>query len=210
MNQQVNDFSSLRTHPYSIMMYLFLTGLTMIFVGLSAAYLYTRIQTEEPPIKIPWLFLFNTLVLYSSSFTLKKAKQAYLADNTEGYKRALTATVLLTFVFMALQFVGWNMLLADNPNIFGGGDKPSNMSAYVYTISVIHLFHILGGLPFFLIFLYNALVKMKDPVTVLVYFTDPVKQLQLRLLTLYWYFLDYLWIYLMVFFWLNFLIQMPK
>ena len=46
--------------------------------------------------------------------------------------------------------------------------------------------------------------------TVLVYFTDPVKQLELRLLSRYWHFLDYLWIYLMVFFWANFFIQVPK
>ena len=202
MNQRLNDFSSLRTHPYSIMMYLFLAGLTMIFVGLSFAYLYTRVQTGEPPIRMPFIFILNTLVLYGSSIMLRTAKNHYLADNTESYRRSLLLTVVLIFLFMGLQYIGWELLKKDNPNLFLGG----NMAAYVYAISVIHVCHILGGLPFFLLFLMNAFTKMKDPVTVLVYFTDPVRQLQLRLLSRYWHYLDYLWIYLMLFFWGNYAI----
>ena len=209
MNQQVNDFSSLRLHPYSIMMYLFLAGLTMIFVGLSFAYVYTRVQTGEAPIRMPYLFLVNTVILYSSSWALKRAKMMYEADDTEGYQKSLLATVLVIFLFMALQYVGWEMLKTENPSIFSGA-KNSNMSNYIYAISVVHVFHILFGLPFFLIFLYRAYTKMQDPVTVLVYFTDPVKQLELRLLSRYWHFLDYLWIYLMVFFWANYFVQLPK
>lgn len=209
MNQRLNDFSSLRTHPYSIMMYLFLTGLTMIFVGLSFAYIYTRIQTGEPPIRMPSIFLVNTLVLFCSSWTLRQAKRMYETDNTEGYQKSLLATVLIIFLFMALQYIGWEMLINENPLVFKTATS-HNMSNYIYAISVIHVFHILFGLPFFLVFLFRAYTKLHDPVTVLVYFTDPVKQLELRLLSRYWHFLDYLWLYLMVFFWANYFIQLPK
>ena len=172
----------------------------MIFVGLSAAYLYTRVTTGQPAIKIPFLFVFNTVVLYASSVMLRRAQEKYKIDDTQGYQTALLLTVLLTFTFMGLQYYGWQILVAENPNLFKGG----NMSGYVYVISIIHVFHIVAGLPFFLVFLWNAYTKMREPVTVLVYFTDPVRQLQLRLLALYWHFLDYLWIYLMVFFWGNY------
>lgn len=201
MNNSVNDFRSLPTHPYSIMMYLVLAGLAMIFLGLSAAYLYTRFMTVPPvtPIKIPLLFLGNTVVLSASSWALRRAKIFYKADNTEGYQRALWATLLLTLVFMGLQFVAWQMLWAENPNLAN-----SNMVSYVWAISIIHFIHILGGLPFFIVFLITAYKRMKEPVSVLVYFSDPMKQLRLRLLTLYWQFLDYLWLYLMLFFWVNY------
>lgn len=202
MNSQTNDFRSLGTHPWMIMMYLLLAGLTMIFLGLSMAYLYSRIYSGEAPIKIPLLFLFNTIVLSGSAWFLRKAKIFYLADDTEGYQRALWGTLVLTIVFMALQYIGWGMLWAGNPNIGVG-----NMRAYVYAISFIHLLHILGGLPFFVIFLYTAYTRMKEPVSVLVYFTDPIKQLRLRMLTMYWRFLDYLWLYLIVFFWGNYFIS---
>lgn len=203
MNNSVNDFRSLPTHPYSIMMYLVLASLTMIFFGLSAAYLYTRFTTvpSVAPIKIPFLFLGNTVVLSASSWALRRAKAFYKADNTEGYQRALWATLLLTLVFMGLQFVAWQMLWAENPNLAN-----SNMVSYVWAISIIHFIHILGGLPFFIVFLITAYKRMKEPVSVLVYFSDPMKQLRLRLLTLYWQFLDYLWLYLMLFFWVNYFI----
>ena len=202
MNQRVNDFRSLPTHPYSIMMYLLLAGLTMIFFGLSAAYLYTRVTMGAVPIKIPFLFIANTLVLTGSSWMLRRAKTAYKADDTEGYQQSLWGTFILTLVFMTLQYMGWNMLWAANPNL-----NNSVMVDYVWAISIIHLLHILGGLPFFIIFIVTAYRRMKEPVSVLVYFSDPIKQLRLRLLSLYWQFLDYLWLYLMVFFWGNYFIQ---
>ncbi len=199
----INDFRSLPTHPYSIMMYLLLAGLTMVFVGLSFAYLYTRVTMNVKPINIPILFLLNTAVLAGSSWMLRQAKTFYLNDNTEGYQKTLWGTLLLTLLFMSLQFWGWKMLWANNPDLAING----NMRDYVWAISIIHLFHIFGGLPFFIIFLYTAYVRMKEPVSVLVYFSDPLKQLRLRLLTMYWQFLDYLWLYLMFFFWANYFIQ---
>ena len=203
MNQQTNDFRSLSTHPYSIMMYLVLAGLTMIFVGLSAAYLYTRLTTGVEPIKLPIIFLVNTIVLTGSSWALKKSKLFYLDDDTQGYQKALWGTLFLTLLFMVLQYYAWEILLAENPNLSNNG----NMRGYVYAISVIHFLHIIGGLPFFFIFIYTAYMRMREPVSVLVYFTDPLKQLRLNLLILYWKFLDYLWIYLMVFFWGNYFIK---
>ncbi len=202
MNQQVNDFRSLPTHPYSIMMYLVLAGLTMIFLGLSAAYLYTRVTTGVMPIKIPWLFLVNTAILSGSSWMLRQAKKFYLKDDTEGYQKSLWGTLTLTVLFMILQFVAWEMLWAENPNLENG-----TMRNYVWAISIIHFLHIIGGLPLFIIFIITAHLRMKDPVSVLVYFSDPLKQLRLRLLSLYWFFLDYLWLYLMVFFWANYFIS---
>jgi cytochrome c oxidase subunit III len=207
MNQQINDFRSLPTHPYSIMMYLLLGGLTMIFLALSGAYLYTRFTMNVEPIKIPLLFLFNTLVLTSSSWMLRKAKLFYKNDDTSGYQRALWVTLILTLVFIALQFLGWDMLWRENTGLL---DKSKVMRDYVWAISIIHFLHILGGLPFFIVFLYTAYTRMKEPVSVLVYFSDPVKQLRLRLLTMYWLFLDYLWIYLIVFFWGNYFFLMPS
>ena len=66
--------------------------------------------------------------------------------------------------------------------------------------------HVLGGLPFLVQFYLAARKRMIDPVTVLIYFSDPQKQLRLKLLTRYWHFLDGLWIYLVLFFLINALI----
>ena len=198
-NQNRDQFRSLGTHPYNIMMILLLASHTMIFIGLSGAYLYSRFQSGEHPIKIPFIFVFNTLILISSSLTLQRAKKAYTDDDTTAYQRYLSLTVLLTLLFMGMQFVGWGQLLIQNPNLGVG-----NMHAYVYAISIIHLVHILAGLPFLIAFLYVAYTQMKEPVSVLVYFSDPLKQLKLKMLTMYWHFLDILWLYLVLFFYLNY------
>jgi cytochrome c oxidase subunit 3 len=70
----------------------------------------------------------------------------------------------------------------------------------------VHLAHVVAGLPVLIRFYVIAKKRMIDPVTVLVYFSDPEKRLKLRLLTVYWHFLDVLWIYLVVFFGINALI----
>jgi cytochrome c oxidase subunit III len=202
-NHQNIDFTNLNTHPYNIMTILLLAGLTMIFVGLSGAYLYTRFNTHEPPIKMPLLFLINTAVLMASSWVLRKSKTFYLNDDTEGYQRTLLTTLILTLLFVMLQFLAWKQLWIQNPNIGTG-----NMRSYIYAISIIHFLHILGGLPFFIIFTFNAYMRLREPVSVLVYFSDPLKQLKLKLLTMYWRFLDLLWLYLVVFFWANYFIRM--
>ena len=44
---------------------------------------------------------------------------------------------------------------------------------------------------------------MREPVSVLIYFSDPEKRLKLRMLTMYWHFMDALWIYLVVFLLIN-------
>jgi cytochrome c oxidase subunit III len=201
-NHQNIDFTNLNTHPYNIMTILLLAGLTMIFVGLSGAYLYTRFSTHEPPIKMPILFLLNTVVLMASSWVLRKAKTFYLNDDTESYQRSLLTTLMLTVLFIFLQFMAWKQLWLANPNISTG-----NMRAYIYAISIIHFLHILGGLPFFILFTYNAYIRLREPVSVLVYFSDPLKRLKLKLLTMYWRFLDILWLYLVLFFWANYFIQ---
>lgn len=194
----VNDYRSLSLHPYNIMMVLLLSGLTMLFLGLTGAYLYTRFQFELRPLKVPILFVTNTFILMASSGVLQLAKKAYKADQTERYQLYLLATVVLSITFMTAQYFAWIHMFQQNITLLSG-----NMAAYLYAISILHFIHVGGGLPFLILFLYTAYTRMKDPVSVLVYFSDPHKQLKLRLLSLYWHFLDILWIYLVLFFWIN-------
>jgi cytochrome c oxidase subunit III len=199
---QENEYQSMIFHPYNILMCLLLGGLSIIFVALSASYIYSRTQNHLPPIRIPTLFVFNTLILLCSSFTLVRAKQAYKDDETSNYKRMLFLTLLLSIFFMLMQGVAWYQLYQENIAI-----STSNASGYVYAISILHFLHVIAGLPFLGAFLWVAYKRMKEPVSVLVYFSDPEKKLKLRLLTLYWHFLDILWVYLVLFFAINYWIK---
>lgn len=188
-------------HPYTIIMILLLGGVTMLFLAFSASYLYSRIEHQNPPIQLPIIFVFNTFLLLGSSASLIKAKRTYLSDDTAGYIRALKVTIGLTLAFMIFQGVGWYQLFTQE-----NGMASSNASGYLHIISIVHFLHIIAGIPFLFIFLSNAIKYMKEPVTVLLYFSDPEKALKLKLLTWYWHFLDFLWVYLVLFFWINWLI----
>ena len=198
----IDEYENLTFHPYNILMFLMLFGICALFLSLSVAFIYTRVQADLPPVKLPSIFILNTLVLMGSSYTLWQAKKMFKADDTDGYKRMILFTVILSFVFLVLQIVGWNQLLASD--YFIGKD---NSTSYLYLISAVHFAHVVAGLPFLMMFLRAARKQMKDPVTVLVYFSDPAKRLNLRLLSIYWHFLDILWVYLVVFFWVNWLIR---
>jgi cytochrome c oxidase subunit III len=199
---QENEYQNLTFHPLNIIMTLLLIGLSMIFLALSVAYVYSRIQNHIPPIKLPFIFVVNTIILLGSSYTLMKAKSAYENDDTSAYKLNLALTLVLSIIFMLAQCIAWYQMLEANNSI-----TSSNTAGYVWAISILHLFHVVGGIPFLAIFYYVAIKRMKEPVSVLVYFSDPLKKLKLKLLTMYWHFLDLLWIYLVLFFYINYFIS---
>ncbi len=188
-------------HPKNVVLMLLIISLTMLFLTLTAAFVYTRVQSDLPPIKLPILFLVNTGILLASSYTMIRAKRAYLADNTKEYTNMLWITLGLSFFFLGMQCVAWYQLFAQQIYI-----TSDNSAGYLYVISFLHFAHVIGGIPFLGVFLYRARKYMREPVSVLVYFSDPAKRLNLRLLTIYWHFLDALWIYLVVFFFINQLI----
>jgi len=188
-------------HPEYIIIFLVLAGITALFLGFSVAYIYNRVQFGLPSVKLPNLFYFNTMILLTTSYLLTLAKKAYLDDDTVKYERVLWYTLVLTILFLVLQILAWMELHSMNIQLSG-----SDMGSYLYVISGMHFAHVIAGIPFLAYFIYVAHYRMKEPVSVLIYFTDPNKKRKLNLLTVYWHYLDFLWICLVVFFLLNYLI----
>lgn len=181
-------------HPYNVMLVILLFGLSMLFLALTVSYGYTKVTMGIQSIQVPPMFYLNTLVLLGSSYTMILAKRAYIGDDTTGYQNQLKYTIWLSVLFMALQALTWYILFTNNTHL-----GSSTASGYLYVISIVHLLHVVAGLPFIYLFLRTARKNMVEPVSVLIYFSDPEKRLKLRLLTLYWHFLDILWIYLVAF-----------
>lgn len=201
-SEQYDEYHNFTFHPKNILLFLTLFGLSALFLSMSVAFVYSRVQNGQPPLRLPTIFFFNTLILLASSAAMLWAKRAYLQDQTKKYQLALVMTMLLSIIFMVAQYIGWHTLFKQNIFV-----TTSNSAGYLYVISVLHFAHVIAGLPFLGIFLWRARKEMKEPVTVLIYFSDPEKRLRLRLLTIYWHFLDGVWIYLVLFFWINYLIQ---
>ena len=99
----------------------------------------------------------------------------------------LLVTFILGLVFTYLQYSGWRELYSKNI-VFGG--KSSNASgSFLYLITFLHLLHLLAGIISVLVTLKNAIKgKYNDQNT-----------LGLELCSIYWHFLDILWVYLFLF-----------
>lgn len=201
-DKDYGEYDAFAFHPYNVLLILLLVGLSVLFLALTISFVYTRIEKGMPPLKLPSIFLFNTMILLGSSATIIWAKKCYLNDNTKQYQNALIATIALSILFMVAQIIAWRTLFSQDVFI-----NTDNSAGYLYVISGLHFAHVVGGLPFLGMFLYKARKQMKEPVSVLVYFSDPEKRLKLRLLTIYWHFLDGLWIYLILFFYVNYWLQ---
>ena len=190
-------------HPWNVMLMLTLIAISCLFLAISVAFIYNRIEQGVDAVPIPWLFAFNTLILLASSYTIWSAKKKYLEDNTDGYQRSLVFTLILSLLFLGMQVVAWNQLFSQDIFL-----NPANNGAnYLYLLSGLHFAHVIVGMPFLFLFIRKTRLEMKDPVTVLVYFSDPEKRLKLRLLSIYWHFLDALWIALVAFLLVNYLIR---
>jgi cytochrome c oxidase subunit III len=188
-------------HPQYIIITLVIAGISALFLGFTGAYIYNRVQQGVAPVNIPPLFYFNSILIIASSITLIYAKKRYEMDDTPMFKVALWITLLLTITFLFMQIQAWGQLQAANVSL-----TSSTLASYMYLISGLHFLHLVAGIPFLVYFIHSAHKRMKDPVTVLIYFSDPDKKRELNLLNIYWHFLDGLWLYLILFFLINYMI----
>ncbi len=185
-------------HPSYLLLGLVILGISSLFLGFSFAYLYNRVESGIPPVKLPSLFYANSLILITTSLVLHWTKKQYLVDATRNYKIGLSFALFLSLFFLLAQILAYKQLIDSEVLL-----TQDNMASYLYVISALHLFHVVAGLPFLIHFLFTAIVKMKSPVSVLIYFSDISKKRRLNLLLSYWHYLDALWIYLILFFALN-------
>jgi cytochrome c oxidase subunit 3 len=183
------------------MISLLIGGMSMLFVGLSGAYLYSRFHNGSAVVPVPWLFYANTIVIVSSSLILERARVAFDQDHTNNYLKSLIAGFLISAAFLILQVIAWYLMVMQGLAI-----ESTQSVSYLFLIPMLHFLHVLGGLPFLFSLIMDVRRNVKDPAGELVFFSDPDRKRKLRMVTVYWHFVDVLWIYLVLFFTINHLI----
>ncbi len=200
----MSDMSTERNyliHPLYILITLVLASITALFIGFTGAYIYSRVQNGLPAVEIPVMFYFNSVFLLGTSYTLLMTKKAYEADDTSRYKKLLWVALALSLVFLVAQILAWAQLHRMNVGL-----TTSPMAAYLYVLSGVHFLHLVAGIPFLVFFITDARRRLIEPASVLLYLSDPDKKRKLKILSIYWHYLDVLWIYLVLFFLVNYLI----
>ncbi len=177
-------------HPYVMMMYLGVMGIFMAFTLLMLLFFNeSLIKMVTHPIEFPYAFFISTIAIVSSSFFLEKARQQFYNDNFRKLRNNLLAVFGLGIAFLVLQIIGGYELHQNKVYLEG-----KTAGAYLYIISAFHMIHLMGGLIYAAVLLNQYISKADDPIQILITVTNPFEKIKLQLLTIYWHFMDILWV----------------
>jgi cytochrome c oxidase subunit 3 len=142
-------------------------------------------------LSLPRILFFNTLLLLASSITLEVARRqvgGFMSGRRDAIAnpaRWLYITLFLGVLFVAGQYVAWlqlraqGLFLATNPN-----------SSFFYVLTAAHALHVLGGL--------GGLVRVISRFN-----RSILRKSTLDATSLYWHFMDVLWVYLLLLLWIK-------
>lgn len=171
-------------HPLKFVMYAGCASIVMIFAGLSSAFIVKRSQGNWISYDIPQIFYYSTAVIILSSVALLLCRKAFVNRQMRQYKMWLFFTTLLGFTFILLQYIGFQHLWASGITI------TRNVAfSFLYVIVGVHALHVLGGAIALLVMYLNSFSRKRKNY-------DPI---YIDLMNTYWHFVDFLWIYLLVF-----------
>ncbi len=181
-------------HPYIMMMYLGVMGISMAFTLLMLLFFNeSMIKTPTYQIQFPYSFFISTIAIVSSSFFLEKARRQFYKDNFKKLRNNLLIAFGLGVAFLSLQLIGGYELHQNKIYLEG-----KMAGSYLYIISGFHMFHLMGGLIYAAILLNQYTKKADNGVKILITVTNPLEQIKLQLLTIYWHFMDILWLAIFV------------
>ncbi|MEO6290237.1 MAG: cytochrome c oxidase subunit 3 [Ginsengibacter sp.] len=173
-----------RIHPHKFTLWIGLASIVMMFAGLTSAYLIKRNLANWITFDIPAIFWYSTAVIILSSITIILSRNAFGQREMKTYRRWLAVTMVLGIVFVFMQYSGFRQLWDS------GMTLTRNVSfSFLYIIVGLHALHVIGGLIALIVILIKAYsIKNKN--------YSPV---QIDLMSTYWHFVDFLWIYLLMF-----------
>lgn len=173
-----------RIHPHKFTLWVAIASIVMMFAGLTSAFIIKRNQANWVPFDIPVVFWYSTAVIIASSITLVMALRVFKERNMAKYRKLVVATLILGVLFIVLQVMGFSELWAKGMTLTG------NVSfSFLYVIVGLHALHVAGGIiALIVLFLqaFNSKVRNYNAVPV-------------EVMSTYWHFVDFLWIYLLIF-----------
>ncbi len=183
-------------HPaqtYRLGMLLGLASISMMFIGLTSAYLVRQgLDPGWRTIGMPPLLVVNTVILLASSLTMERARRSVRQPlGRPAVNRWLAATLLLGLLFLAGQLAAWRQLSAKGFYL-----STTAHSAFFYLLTGLHGLHLLGGL-LALAYL-NVRLSRRSDLGPEGAFVSIRRQRAMEATALYWHFMDGLWVYLLL------------
>ena len=167
-------------------LFVLLAASTMVFAAFTSAFVVRRgLSDDWAPLVKPPILWANTAVLLLSSVVLDFSRRALRKHNRASFNLWWTFATALGALFLVGQAYAWRELrdagvfVASNP-----------ASSFFYVLTAAHAFHLLGGVA--------ALVWVD--VQALRLQLGPAKRTAIDVSAIYWHFLDGLWLFLMLLF----------
>jgi len=198
MYSAVESYNTQKAHRFT--MWLAIVSICMAFAGLTSAYIVRKGAGNWVDFSMPASFFTSTVLILISSATIHVAhvsnKKGHVAMTVLG----LLVTMVLGLLFCFYQLQGWQELT--NAGIYLDGN-PSG--SFFYVITGMHAVHLAGGVFFLLIALLRSawVFGIKKRKTTLIEGGKGGLLVRTDLLSMYWHFMDILWIYLFVFLFIN-------
>lgn len=171
---------------YRIGMWVGLASVTMMFTSLSSAYIVRASSASDwIALPMPRVLILSTILILASSVTLEIARRKLKASLKKAYTQWVVVTVVLGVAFLASQLFAWQQLkawglyLSTNPH-----------SSFFYLLTGAHAVHLAGGL-LGLVFLWLRSRWITTDAAIL-----KKRQASADAVSIYWHFMDALWIYL--------------
>lgn len=168
-------------------MWLFIISSFMFFAALTSGFIIYTAGSADRGLKIvlPHIFRLSTGAIILSSVTMHLSylagKQAQLAKQ----KIYLILTILLGALFFIFQLLAWQTLIREGVYFVNFNASQS----FIYIFTGAHLLHIVFGV---CILIYTLIGTIKNiPQNRIVF--------RLEVGSIFWHFIDVLWIYLYVF-----------
>jgi len=176
--------------PKKFVVWLFVVSSTIMFGGWTSYYIvFAASKGKGHGLVLPDAFMCSTAVLIASSVFLYLSSRALRNGNKSSQQLFLWITLALGLVFGYLQFQGWSSLYHSGAVLINNNAAIS----LIYIVSGFHLLHIVAGVCFIL---YSLIGSYRDiPIEKAVY--------RQEITSIFWHFIDILWIYLYVFLLLN-------
>jgi cytochrome c oxidase subunit 3 len=187
--QQKEDKLNLGAKKFTMWIFIFTSF--MFFAALSSGFIvYSGGKGHGLNVQIPQTFLYSTLVIIISSVTLFMASKAAKGLQMARQRLFLWVTFFLGIAFFAVQVYACYVLTYKMGIYF---TDPNASRTFLYVFCGMHLLHIIAGL---LVLLNTVLATYRN--------IPQVKNIfKMEMASIFWHFLDIMWIYLYVFLLLN-------
>jgi len=163
-----------------------LASIAMLFTSLSSAYIVRSGLTYDWfPIAVPRVMFGSTVLIILSSVSIEIARRKLKESLSGSYSKYLLLTFLLGSAFLVSQLIAWRQLAAQGVYI---SSHPH--SSFFYLLTGAHAVHLAGGL-LALGFLWLRSRRSLDGARLVA-----KRQAVADAVSIYWHFMDALWIYL--------------